>query len=397
MTAILSGRAALMSAALAVAGCGQTGFDFDLRDALGPGALDTTEAVVARVAERPRPDSRGVLSYPNYQVAVARRGDTTATVAARVGLPAAELARYNGSRTDTPLRRGEVVALPRRVAEPSPATGAATPGPIVPVPPAGPVTQAPLDVDARASAAIDRADSDRARRETGPTRTGTEPIRHKVASGETAYSISRRYGVPVDALAEWNGLGRERVIRVGQFLLIPVVETAPAPGAATAAPGAGSRAPVPPSAATPLPGEDETTDRPKETPPSPDLGTTATAASASDARFVFPVTGSIIRPYAKGRNDGIDIAAPAGTVVRAADAGVVAAITRDTDQIPILVLRHADNILTVYAGVDEIAVEKGDRVRRGQSIATVRAGNPSALHFEVREGFDSVDPEPYLN
>ena len=86
-----------------------------------------------------------------------------------------------------------------------------------------------------------------------------------------------------------------------------------------------------------------------------------------------------------------------GTAVAAADDGVVAAITRDTDQVPIMVLRHEGNLLTVYAGVDNITVEKGDSVKRGQKIAEVRAASPSFLHFEVREGFDSVDPVPYLN
>ena len=51
---------------------------------------------------------------------------------------------------------------------------------------------------------------------------------------------------------------------------------------------------------------------------------------------------------------------------------------------------------TVYAGVDAVTVEKGDRVARGQQIAKVRAADPSFLHFEVREGFESVDPLPYL-
>ena len=111
----------------------------------------------------------------------------------------------------------------------------------------------------------------------------------------------------------------------------------------------------------------------------------------------MPVQGSIIRPYKKGENEGIGIAAAAGSTVSAADDGTVAAITRDTDQVPILVLRHEGNLLTVYAGVDNIRVEKGDTVKRGQKIAEVRAADPSFLHFEVREGFDSVDPIPFLN
>ena len=75
----------------------------------------------------------------------------------------------------------------------------------------------------------------------------------------------------------------------------------------------------------------------------------------------------------------------------------VAAITRDTDQVPILVLRHAGNLLTVYAGIDKIQVEKGDSVSAGQQLASVRAATPPFLHFQVREGTLSVDPMEYLN
>ena len=55
------------------------------------------------------------------------------------------------------------------------------------------------------------------------------------------------------------------------------------------------------------------------------------------------------------------------------------------------------NLLTVYANIKDLKVKKGDSVSRGQTIAAVRGGNPSFLHFEVREGFESVDPTPYVN
>ena len=99
------------------------GVDFDLRGGIG-GGVDTTDAALKATTARPEPDNRGIISYPSYQVAVAQRGDTLADVAARIGLPADELGRYNGIRPNDPLRRGEIIALPRRVAEPSPATGA---------------------------------------------------------------------------------------------------------------------------------------------------------------------------------------------------------------------------------------------------------------------------------
>ena len=229
-----------------------------------------------------------------------------------------------------------------------------------------------------------------------------EPIRHRVVRGETAYSIARLYGVNVRALADWNGLGPDLSVREGQTLLIPVAGTGGTSGAgATAiasesAPGQGSPTPVPPSAAKPLPAETTTPAAAAvKAPPAPDLGAQNTAASAG-GRLAMPLQGKIIRGYQKKKNDGIDIAASAGASIAAAADGTVAAITRDTEQIPILVLRHDANLLTVYANIDAIKVAKGDRVKRGQPIATVRASDPAFVHFEVREGFDSVDPVPYL-
>jgi murein DD-endopeptidase MepM/ murein hydrolase activator NlpD len=117
--------------------------------------------------------------------------------------------------------------------------------------------------------------------------------------------------------------------------------------------------------------------------------------SASKAAMSYPVSGKVIRPYSKGKNNGIDIAADAGTPVTAAANGTVAAITKDADDVTILVVRHPNNLMTVYYNVDGVKVKKGASVKRGQSMAVLPAEN-SFVHFEVREGFDSVDPAPYL-
>ncbi|MCV6593830.1 MAG: peptidoglycan DD-metalloendopeptidase family protein [Silicimonas sp.] len=364
--------AAVLSGALALSGCnggGFGGFDFDLRGAAGQ--LDTSDAARNSAGSAPQPDARGVISYPGYQVAVARRGDTVQSVAARIGLPANEIASHNALPADVVLRDGEILALPRRVNEP----GNATPG--------------ALDVIDVASGAIDRAES------TPGLPAGDEPARHRVAAGETAFSIARRYGVSVDALSDWNGLGPNLNLRVGQFLLIPNV-----PGqdevrvAAVENPGAGSATPLPPSSARALPTKDV---KPAARKPKPAPLKEKQTVASDNSRLMMPVKGKIVRPFEKGRNEGIGISATAGARVIAADKGTVAAITRDTDQVPILVLRHDNNLLTVYAGVDEVSVNKGDKVKRGEKIAVVRSATPPFLHFEVREGFDSVDPSPYLN
>ena len=374
------------TALLALTACDEP-LDLDLRD-LGRG-FDTSDAVQS-LPNRPRPDDRGVISYPNYQVAVARRGDTPRSVAARLGLDAAELARYNGVDPDVALRRDEVLALPSRVSEPSPATGADSTGPIQPD---------PINVSELASDAIDRAepDSPAPAASTQPAQTGAEPIRHQVQGGETVYSIARLYDVPVRGVADWNGLGPDLSVREGQYLLIPVSgAAAPAQPDATE-PGTGTPTPTPPSAAQPLPEGDPATPPAEQTeaPEAPDIGQ-PTAPAATDAPLIYPVRGAIIREYAPGRNEGIDIQVAAGTPVKAAANGTVAAITENTNGAQIVVIRHTGDILTVYVNLSDLGVEKGSTVSQGQQIAKVASGAPAFLHFEVREGLDSVDPADFL-
>jgi len=382
-------RAAFAGTALIALGGCEGGLDFDLRNNFGNG-FDTSSAVRQASAPRPAPDDRGVISYPSFQVVVAQRGDTIADVAARVGVDANELARYNGISPDASLRRDEIIALPGRVAEPSLATGGA--GPILP--------EGQIDVETLAGNAINQADTAAPTEPAPATPTGEEPVRHKVERGETAYSISRLYGVSVRALADWNGLGPSLNVREGQYLLIPVSAESPHREGAdsTTQPGEGTPTPLPPSASTPLPENDTTpaSQVSENAPASPDLSGERTEASGG-GRLLFPVVGNIIRPYLAGSNEGIDIAADAGTPVRAADAGTVAAITQNTDEVPVLVIRHAGGLLTVYANIGDISVAKGDQVTRGQAIAKVQAGDPAFMRFEVRQGFDATDPMPLLN
>lgn len=363
-------------------------FDVDLRD-MGNG-FDTSPAL-QNMPGRPRPDARGIITYPTYQVVVAKQDDTIRGIAIRLGYDVNELAAFNGIEPDAVLRRDEIIALP------GPVPGAD-----------GTMNAEPLDVAAVATSALDRAGADTAITATplepaaaaaAPAAPATpaepEPIRHQVQRGETVYALSRLYGVPVRTIAEWNGLDSEFTVRSGQFLLIPQGQTAAPAPQVVEAPGAGSVTPVPPSAATALPNETPSAPLPASaTPPAPDLGTPS--ASASTSRLSLPVQGNIFRAYAPGTNEGIDIAAPAGTAVKAADAGSVAAVTTNTSGVAIVVIKHADGLLTVYTGIDNLTVNKNDTVTRGQTIGKIRAGDPAFLHFEVRRGLQSVDPTDFL-
>ena len=361
-----------------LAACTQP-MDADLRG-FGDG-FNTTGAAQQTTAERPRPDNRGVISYPSYQVVVAQPGDSIEQVAGRVNLPAAEIASFNGLPAGITFRGGEVLVLPQRVAEPSPATGAVATGPIMP---------GTVDVTTIATAAIDRSSP------TGATvaapaatvQSGAEPTRHQVQRGETAFAIARLYNVTPKALADWNGLDANFTVREGQYLLIPVA-TGPAPApavAATTPPGTGSPTPAPPSASEPLPPPPPPREEAEEaTPPSPEMSESRTAAS-SPGQMMMPVNGSIIRPYVEGSTDGIAIGAPTGTVVRAARNGTVAAISRDTNGVPIVVIRHEGNLLTIYSQVDDLTVKQGDSVSRGDPIGKVRAERPALPPFRGPAG-----------
>ena len=392
------GCAVAVSALVVLAACDQP-FDYDLRG-VGGGFTTADAAASVSTESRPAPDNRGVISYPNYQVAVAERGDTIQSVSTRLGLDASTVARFNGIEPNVPLRSGEVIALPTRVAEPSPQTGAIATGPIRP---------GSVDIGALAGGAIERAPTTNGGVQTAalpPATTaapaaqpsGKEPTRHKVTRGETAYTISRLYNVPVKSLAEWNGLGADFAIREGQYLLIPVARQAAPQTAATLVPkpGVGSPTPTPPSATKPLPPAESVAPVAAASVEKPKVDVGERTQASDNARMLYPVTGAIIREYAKGRNEGIDIKAAAGTAVKAADAGTIAAITKSADGVPIIVIRHDPELLTVYANVADVSVEKGTKVSRGQSIASLRSGNDAYVHFEVRKGFDSVDPIPYL-
>ena len=404
-------RTGLAVSALALLAACESMPDLDLRD-VGNG-FDTSEAAAAAAA-RPEPDERGVISYPTYQVAVARQGDTVASVAARVGLDAGTLARFNGLSADAVLRGGEVVALPGGSAAPAQTATAGS---------------GALDVTAVASSALDRADAAGVVATPlpapAPAPTGAEPIRHRVERGETTFTIARLYDVPVSAIAEWNGLDSQLTVREGQLLLIPQ-GGARAPRSALSepvpsTPGQGTPTPLPPSAAAPLPDEDASdtvalnAPDPVPTPPAPNLtappapvttaaepepepepAPTPAPSASSGAALAYPVQGSIIRAYSAGRNEGIDIAVPAGTAVKAAGPGTVAAVTTDTNGVAIVVVKHPDNLLTVYTNLEDLSVAKDDTVAQGATLGKVRAGDPSFLHFETRRGLQSIDPATLL-
>jgi len=390
---IRGGSAAVLLAALALQGCVNTGaLDWDLRTNGG------TSGAANAVSSRPSPDQNGVISYPGYQVAVAKRGDTVASVANRVGVAPDQLAQFNALSASDGLREGEILALPVRVA----ASPAGLPGAGV----AAGVAAGGIDVEAIASTAIDRTGAPTSGQTTGQTSgqtsaqvpfsatgSGPVPVRYQVRRGETAFTIARQFNISAKALADWNGLPADLSVREGQYLIIPTAADL-ARGNSDTLPGQGTPTPLPPSAAQPLPQEKTVTaaQAAASGQTAPNLGTGRTSASA--AAMAMPLDGKIVKAYDGKSNQGIDIAGGAGAAVKAAASGTVAVVTKDAGSgSTIVILKHDGGLLTVYAGLDSASVAKGASVKRGGALGTLRGGT---LHFEVRQGQQAVDPLSYL-
>jgi murein DD-endopeptidase MepM/ murein hydrolase activator NlpD len=249
------------------------------------------------------------------------------------------------------------------------------------------------------------------------------PVReeHVVQPGDSLLAISRIYGVDQSSLARANNLKPPYGLKPGQRLVLPgridanlamapgTADTATSPNAATGSmsveelPAIGST----PAATSPAP--DSTVPQPpKETAnrkqTRPEVAAIPEPAPRSDGRFLWPVEGEIVSRFGakKGgrHNDGINIAAAAGTEVVAAENGVVAYAGNELRGFGnLLLIRHADGWVTAYAHNDKLLVKQGDKVKRGQPIARVgRSGSVSSpqLHFELRKGTDPVDPLRYL-
>ncbi len=241
---------------------------------------------------------------------------------------------------------------------------------------------------------------------------------HRVAPGETVVSIARAYGVSTQDLVRTNGIEQPYLIYVGQPLLLPVttpgtaVAAAPpsgtAPPGVTPQPGPGDASQAPSvSGQPPASAEALTYEGPPDTVASlpPPSAPAEAPIAAPPGAFIWPVQGHVLSGFGAKPgglvNEGINIAAPTGTPVRASQEGTIAYAGNELRGYGnLLLVRHDNGWMTAYAHNSELLVGRGVRVKRGQIIARVGAsgsvGEPQ-LHFELRQGTRSVDPTRYLS
>lgn len=301
-----------------------------------------------------------------------------------------------------PIATGTVPASQQTAAvdpKAAPATKAAQAPGKVPVPAKAPHQEAVLPTAPQA---------EKKKLASAEAKDGAKVGTHTVASGESLIAIAKKNGVSVEALRAANGL-TSNAVRAGQELKIPnaavkvaessATEKVTADGITTASVAKKPDAPLKPKAA-------QAATEAKESVSSATENQVASIAPAETGigKYRWPANGAVIAAYGANvdgqRNDGIDISVPEGTPVKAAENGVVIYAGNGLEKLGNTVLvRHSDGKVTVYAHLKSIEVNRGDKVNRGQVVASSgMTGNASRpkLHFEVRKNSAPINPMSFL-
>jgi murein DD-endopeptidase MepM/ murein hydrolase activator NlpD len=240
-----------------------------------------------------------------------------------------------------------------------------------------------------------------------PKRLSAGPGEYAVAQGDSLYKIAKSHGVSVDALKQANGLA-DGHLKIGQPLRIPAVGVAVAAAPKvdpiqTSAAGQSAKL-VKPAIAQEAKAEQPEPQKNDVVTAEADQDKSAAPNATGISKLRWPVRGRTLTGYGQRDagvvNDGIDISAPAGTPIKAAENGVVIYAGSGLKEFGNTVLvRHADGIVTVYGHADQLKVKRGQTIKRGEELATTgMSGNAKSpmLHFEVRKNSAPVNPASYL-
>jgi murein DD-endopeptidase MepM/ murein hydrolase activator NlpD len=305
--------------------------------------------------------------------------DTLEILARRYNVSAAAIMQANGYKGPRTLSPGQQLIIPHSGAV------AAAPAPVLATPGVKPVAVA----------------------------AAAPPSLHVVNHGDTLLSIAHRNHISVAELTRANHLEPSAKLSLGMKLVVPGAKTAEAvtPAAAPVAVAAAQPIAAPAPPVTKLAAIDtQQKARLAQAAPNAEEPAVASPVKAAEATgalptFRWPVRGKVITAYgakANGKaNDGINLAVPEGTPVKAADDGVVAYSGNELKGYGNLVLiRHSNGYVTAYAHASELMVKRGDTIKRGQVIAkSGQSGEVQSpqLHFEIRKGSSPVDPLQFLN
>ena len=228
-----------------------------------------------------------------------------------------------------------------------------------------------------------------------------------VKRGDTLYSIALDHGADYREVAQWNSLDDATRISVGQLLRVKPAEDRRTQVGAARVPGRIESRPI--EAVPQGQGDGATRTEPKAVrlPYSKENaalvnreGAASAEARAADAGgFVWPAKGKVIAGFSEPRSKGIDIDGKPGDPIVAAAAGRVTYIGTGIPGLgKLVVIKHDNGFITVYAHNREILVKEQQAVARGEKIAELGATDADRpkLHFQIRKGSAPVDPMRYL-
>lgn len=375
---------------------------------------DAAQAKAKTATRMASADPAGWSSTGGSQI-TAKEGETVFNLSRRYGVPADVLMKVNGIDDSGGLKSGQKIIIPTyiysdrapvsapdnnpKVAEAKSSRGIKSDTPVNKLPkpadaPKNEVAVLPSTPKVKDAAAQQTASADNASKTAKPKSNGGA---YTVADGDSLSRIAKKHGVSVAALKAANG-GSD-ALRIGQELKIP------AAGATVAEAKAAKVDPVQTSS-TGAKADKLATDKPQlaaYTPPQKSKAIEAVESESDDAAPTSTGIGRMRWP-AKGRvaksRDGIDIQVPEGTAVKAAENGVVIYAGDGLKDFGNTVLvRHENGLVTVYGHAGALNVKRGQKVKRGEQIATSGMSGQTEtpkLHFEVRKDSAPVDPSTYL-
>jgi murein DD-endopeptidase MepM/ murein hydrolase activator NlpD len=329
------------------------------------GQPEATGVIAAQPTSRRAP--RDYWSWDGGTAITVARGDTVDTIAHRHRVPASAIIQANSLAAPNAIQPGQHLVVPRYspspiyVAPAPPLASAAVPVPPESVPPNG----SALSVAAGAPARV-------------------------VVPGDPPIKISRRSGKSSVAVAKTNNIRTRAKLKMGDHNVIPPLKLANAQQKGR--PGVERRPTTLAARKLAVTG-------------SPEKPTAVSSVTDATPNFHWPVRGQVIagfgpRPDGE-RNEGINIAVPENTPIKAADDGVVVYSGNELRSFGNLVLvRHANNYFTAYAHAKELWVKVGDQIKGGDLIGmSGQTGNVDTpqIHFEIRKGSTPVDPMQLLH
>jgi len=371
-----------------------------------------TVAPAAKPFKEAQPDAR-VAGTPHATEIVVRDGETINGLAQHYKVPADVIMKVNGLSATKGLKTGQKLVIPAyaysskaepKVADAKPAKDGKRDLPATAPDKVAVLPQQPKLKEGKSAAQVDASAAANQPKEPKPAqvaKANAAPGTYTVQSGDTMSSIARKTGVGVVALKQANGM-KDGILKIGQTLKVPA-------GGTVAVASAKPAKIDPVTTATTQPAAKVT---PSETlasytPPKKDTKVIQQAedddAVAPDATGIgkmrWPVRGRVISGFGSGK-DGVDIAVPTGTPIKAAENGVVIYAGDGLKEFGNTVLvRHENGLVTVYGHASSIEVQRGQKVKRGQEIAlSGMSGTTDSpkLHFEVRKNSAPVDPSTYL-